>query len=196
MSWTLFEVANLWAGAYRPFAQKNILFKILEFFGHQFNDFLKKTNCQNFIIIKYIVQADSKIYIWGCFNFSPSCFINSQTWLNQLMDDHHPNYITKVEKRQKNKTPLHSAYMWIPLPICSKHTHTHTHIHVKREGHIYTLYVGCVYTCIYIVCRLCMFRECLIDHQLMQKDCLVWYGRWRVKTTPPHSFMSELDCFS
>jgi hypothetical protein len=110
--------------------KKNILFKILEFFGHQFNDFLKKTNCQNFIIIKYIVQADSKIYIWGCFNFSPSCFINSQTWLNQLMDDHHPNYITKVEKRQKNKTPLHSAYMWIPLPICSKHTHTHTHIYM------------------------------------------------------------------
>ncbi len=65
------------------------------------------------------------------------------------MDDHHLNYITKLEEKQKTKHQCR-------VHTCEFHfqfvQNTHIHIiHVEREGHIYTLYVGCVYTCMSVV---------------------------------------------
>jgi hypothetical protein len=42
---------------------------------------------------------------WISFSFFPllSYPVRSQIWLNNLMDDHHITYITKLKKQKENK---------------------------------------------------------------------------------------------
>ncbi len=59
-------------------------------------------NLKKFARFLYIVQVGSQKDIQWCLNcFLPS-FVNSQSWLNWLMDNHHPMYITKCNNNNNN----------------------------------------------------------------------------------------------
>jgi hypothetical protein len=68
----------------------------------------KKLKHLNFTRFLCMVQVGSQKYIWMFF-FLKSYFVNNRIWLNQLTNDYHLGYITKLKTKNKSGGTLHNG---------------------------------------------------------------------------------------
>jgi hypothetical protein len=73
------------------------------FEGRKLQNFERNSNnLKNLPDFLYMVQVGSQKDIQWWLNCFLQSFVNSQSWLNRLMDDRHPMYITKFNNNNNN----------------------------------------------------------------------------------------------